>query len=283
MRFAIRSTLTTAMGSRARWAAGTVAPTVPVGAAALALALALVAPQACEAQEPDPGSQEEQRFLEILRQARPAPQPSGRVLPESESGTAESRTLVGFDLVTGREVPIPSSLPGGGSSDAAPPGAPRRQVSGREGSGAPAEAPAVAGGALGPPVANRVAAPAAAAVDSRVREDPYRLLLRFSVPGGDQFYLCGASSADGLQLQTAGHCLYRHDPDGDGNTRDAGWANEVWAWEDRAAAESVGAGVEAPPAGATRAILLRSYRGWTERGDPAYDVGYVTLGRRPGD
>jgi hypothetical protein len=113
-------------------------------------------------------------------------------------------------------------------------------------------------------------------------EITHRLLMRFDALGNDHFFICTGFSADGWQISTAGHCLYNHDPDGDGDSRDAGWAQEVWAWEHLANLEGALRTPENAPVGAVKAILLRSYRGWIDRGDPAHDVGYVTLARPSG-
>jgi len=257
-----------------------------MGAAPLALAglvliaVSMVPAQGCASQEQEPESSESKEFLEILRTARPAPQPSGRVLPEAESGSAESQSLVGYDLVAGREVATPPRLESEGRSNSVPSKQPEVPRSAEATPATPEEAAAVDDLDPHSPVPGQEQRQSDLAAQSMNAKTTHKLLVRFDVLGDDCFYLCDGSSIDGLQISTAGHCLYSHDPNDDGNSSDAGWAQEVWAWEIQTDPGDTPPEPESAPPGAAKAVSLYTYRGWLLSGDSSHDVGYVVLARR---
>src|SRR5262249_11281318 len=114
----------------------------------------------------------------------------------------------------------------------------------------------------------------------------FRLLMRFPVSGfGDQYYLCSASTVSDFHLLSAGHCVYNHDPLGDGSGRGAGFAAEIWAWP----AET---DVVAPldhsawpdyPLGVAKMTYETTYNAWTQNSDLNWDISFIALDRRIGD
>jgi hypothetical protein len=109
--------------------------------------------------------------------------------------------------------------------------------------------------------------------------------MRWNVNGADYFYLCSASTASDFHLISAGHCVYNHDPIGNGSGVGAGFANEIWAWP----AET---DVVEPidhyfwpdyPYGVSKATLLTTYNFWIGNSDLNWDFSFLTLDRRVGD
>lgn len=112
----------------------------------------------------------------------------------------------------------------------------------------------------------------------------FKMLMRFNVNGTDYYWVCSASARGSFLLLTAGHCIYNWDPNDDGNTSDRRWADEVWVWAaqtDRV--NPVGVFSRDFPYGLAKATFLRSYTNWTSGQDLNYDFGLVSLDRRQGD
>lgn len=229
----------------------------------------------------DPGSREELQFLEILLNARPAPQPNGRVFPESVSASPESRAMVAFDPITGREEVTPASLLGGAGTNSAPPREAQWPWSEEEGPIIFGEIPGLEGIENAEPAGGPACTPPSpyTLTHSFPWNTTYKLLMRFNVSGTNYFYVCSASPFGPFQLLTAGHCLYNHDPNDDGNTSDARWASEVWAWA--AQTDLVNPFSEPDfPYSYAKSVLLRTYIAWTNNADLNHDMGYITLDRR---
>jgi hypothetical protein len=114
----------------------------------------------------------------------------------------------------------------------------------------------------------------------------YQLLLRFSVPNAtDQFYFCSATTASDFHLLSAGHCVYNHDPLGDGSGRGAGYAAEIWAWP--AQTDVVDPvfpnGWTDFPYGVSKMTFMTTYNAWINSRDLNWDFSFITLDRRIGD
>jgi hypothetical protein len=232
---------------------------------------------------------EERRLLEILRTApEPPVLPPPRLYTESETRSDQQRAIVGYDPKTraetvspARSLFIPRSV-----SDTDPPRAASIPDAHGSAATAPISPPDVVEAASSPfaprllidptppsPVLNSLAAPFNTIV---------KLLMRFNVSGTDYYYVCSASVAGSFHLLTAGHCIYNWDPNGDNNTSDARWADEVWAWP--AQTDRVDPlGVPDRPYGEAKSVYLRSYTGWTQSMNYDHDWGVITLNRRDGD
>ncbi len=254
---------------------------------ALAPAFLLLLTLSARAQE-GVATSEWQRIHDGLKAAHPMPDPTN-ALP-SESSTA-SGGLVQSDLKTLEETGIPSAVPGLVSTlghIAGHPGIAPRSVDGH------------------PDVPFRQESPERSSLVGRVRgstntlvtaPQPYltpysfpfstqlRLLARFNVDGADYYYTCSASQASDFHLLTAAHCIYSHDPKGDGSGAGAGFAAEIWAW-------SAGTDVVDPidpdnwpdfPYGIAKVTFQSTYNSWIRNRDLNWDVAFLTLDRRLGD
>jgi hypothetical protein len=112
-----------------------------------------------------------------------------------------------------------------------------------------------------------------------------RLLTRFHVDGVDYFYTCSASQASDFHLLTAAHCIYDHDPKGDGSGVGAGFATEVWAW---AAGTDVVDPIDSDnwpdfPYGIAKVSYESAYSSWINNSDLNWDVAFLTLDRPLGE
>ncbi len=114
----------------------------------------------------------------------------------------------------------------------------------------------------------------------------YKLVMRFNVDGTDYFYNCSAWSAGNFHLVTAGHCVYNYDPNGDDDTSDQKWADEVWVYAgqtDRVSPFECGNQYCADlPYGWARSRYIRSYSGWTVNQNHNHDFAVITLDRNAG-
>lgn len=233
--------------------------------------------------QPEEGELDRVRMLEILRDAQPPPVlPESRTFSAEESHSAAQRATAGYDLATGEETfvagidatfvrSLPPDPPLG--VDLSPPA----EI--LEGAG-----PVEFGGAPSP----FAATPPSALADATPYpwSTIYKLLMRFNVGGTDYYYVCSAWSAGSFHLVTAGHCIYNWDPNGDGSSSDADWADEVWAWAAQGdVVNPVGDSNVEPdrPFGEGKGVYLRSYSGWTSSMNYDHDWGVITLNRRDGD
>lgn len=233
--------------------------------------------------EEDATAHEREKLLDILRNAKEPPTPQIPQTGAPESG--DSLGVVEYNLKTKKQKVTPR---GGGEPESQPalPSPPDLPFDGTgpvsleaiEGIGGAEHSKSLVVGPLNPatppsPVYNSLAYPF---------NTVFKLLMRFNVGGIDYYYVCSASSTGSFHLLTAGHCLYNWDPNDDGNTSDARWASEVWAWA--AQTDQINPfGVADQPYGEAKAVYLRSYTGWTVSGDFNHDWGVITLNRRDGD
>ena len=110
----------------------------------------------------------------------------------------------------------------------------------------------------------------------------FKLLVRFHVGSTDYYYVCSAFAAGPFHLVTAGHCVFNWDPNGDGQTNDRKWADEIWAWAAQTDQISP-SGVPDRPYGQAKMVYMRSYDGWMQLEQFDNDWGVITLDRRDGD
>jgi hypothetical protein len=113
----------------------------------------------------------------------------------------------------------------------------------------------------------------------------FKLVGRWVVNGTNYYWACSASSASSFHLFTAGHCLYNHDPTGQGSGQGAGWAVEMWAWP---AQTDVVDPLDHSrwqdwPYGIAASTLFTTYNAWIVNSDLNWDIGWITLDRRIGD
>ena len=111
----------------------------------------------------------------------------------------------------------------------------------------------------------------------------FRLLMRFPVAGfGDRYFLCSASSASEFHLLSAGHCVYNHDPLGDGSGRGAGFAAEIWAWAAQTDIVDPIDPLNWPdlPWGVAKMTHETTYTNWIDDTDFDWDFSFITLDRR---
>jgi subtilase family serine protease/V8-like Glu-specific endopeptidase len=217
---------------------------------------------------------EQQRLLEILRNAKPAPVGRGKHFTPVESLSPEQLQSAYKDLATGEEMTGPALHgPGFGSIPVDLPFRPSEVPvgSGREGLDGD---DALFQAAITPPapLLNTTVFP---------WNTIYKMLMRFRVGTTDYYYVCSASSTGDFHLLTAGHCIYNWDPNDNGNESDARWADEVWVWA--AQTDRVDPfNVPDRPYGEAKGVYIRSYTGWTQNHNYDHDWGVVTLDRRMG-
>ena len=219
---------------------------------------------------------------EILLKARPVA-PQGRYYDQRESDDPLRHSRISINLITGEETSIPSD-PADASGPTVGVGKrpePARRADGWAAQWAPAELgedPASInrdGRSCSPP-------PRSLATHDYPWNTTYKLLMRFDVSGTDYYLVCSASSFGSFHLLTAGHCIYNHDPNGDGNTADAKWADEIWAWAAQTDVVNPFGGADYPY-GFAKVTILDTYYGWIDNQDLNFDVAYVALDRRVGD
>jgi len=99
----------------------------------------------------------------------------------------------------------------------------------------------------------------------------YRLLARFVVDGADYYFKGEAIGLRADELLAAGPCAYNHDPNKDGDQRDARWASEVWIWP----AGTTGASTA--PAGWLSVTALAVPEAWIARAADEFNAAVVTV------
>lgn len=108
------------------------------------------------------------------------------------------------------------------------------------------------------------------------RQLPYRAVYKLIIRSGNKFFSCSATPLGDYHLATAGSCLYVRDSDFD---LPLGWVDRVWAIP--AATNMIfPRGNLEQPFGEAVSTQLRSWKCWTEQGNPGCDFGIVTLDRR---
>ncbi len=113
----------------------------------------------------------------------------------------------------------------------------------------------------------------------------FRILGRWNVNGSDYYWLCSASEASDFHLISAGHCVYNHDPTGNGTGTGAGFANEMWAWAAETDVVDPIDFVNWPdfPYGVAKMTLMTTYNAWINNSDFNWDFSFITVDRRIGD
>lgn len=227
-----------------------------------------------------------QRALEALRNARPMPTPPE---PAAPGVAMPPGNLQQFDPANGNS----SSLPPGNAANSAD----RR----REGNPGVKPNSAVRGpGESSGPAPEGVSQPEDAGTGVHPQATvpgpsfyPYtypsntvfKLVGRWVVNGVNYYWVCSASSASSFHLITAGHCLYNHDPTGNGSGQGANWPAEMWAWP--AQTDVVDpldhSNWQDWPYGVTKGTLFTTYNAWITSSDLNWDFGWITLDRRVGD
>jgi V8-like Glu-specific endopeptidase len=113
-----------------------------------------------------------------------------------------------------------------------------------------------------------------------------KLLLGFN----GHYFVCSATLINRYFLLTAGHCVYSHDPNEDGNPADAAWADEVYVLPAQTdlqppywTANAPYAGVPEHPFGEANYQQLWAYSGWIDSSNTDYDQAYLMVDRPLGD
>ena len=231
-----------------------------------------------------PVSSEWERMLEGLRQARPMPTPRGIA---SNVRTPPSG-LVRFDPKTGQMTNVPAAIVPQSSGSSAPHSEANPKASG--GAQPLAAAPGDQEGA------------STAAVPGLIHPDatppspdyyPYnypfntvfKLMGRWYVNGVNYYWLCSASSTSDFHLISAGHCVYNHDPIGNGSGVGAGFAAEMWAWPAQTDVVDPIDHTNWPdwPYGVAKMTLMTTYNNWINSSDLNWDFSFITMDRDIGD
>lgn len=111
---------------------------------------------------------------------------------------------------------------------------------------------------------------------------PFRTIGKMLMGFDGIYYVCSATVVNRYFLFTAGHCVYNHDPNGDGNNADRQWADELWFFPGQTDQLAPTGEVEYPYGEATW-LEVYAYSGWTVNGDVTYDQAFVRLDRSVGD
>jgi hypothetical protein len=277
---------------RARLVAGVLAVVLTIAASTIAQGQTLPGVQAPK----NAVSSEWERIREGLRQAKPIPEPTYAVRPDTST---ESGGLLRFDPISGNTSPVPSSnyngnvLPSGGSPEEGRPSAVPSSVDGTKSLESSLRRQAGISG-IGSPATTPVRPSPANATPPGPLYYPYsfpwntefRLLMRFFVPGfGDRYYLCSASSVSTFHLLSAGHCVYNHDPLDDHSGRGAGFAAEIWAWPAETDVVDPTDHSNWPdfPYGVAKMTRETTYNAWINSSDLNWDMSFIALDRRIGD
>lgn len=115
---------------------------------------------------------------------------------------------------------------------------------------------------------------------------PWRTTVKLLMRYGDKFFTCSGATVSSFMVYTAGHCLYSHDPNDDGSTADAQFADEIWVWpaqSDRLFTHREAVEKRDFPYGIAKMAFERTYNAWISSHDYNYDFAWLTLDRRLGD
>lgn len=240
------------------------------------LATAAVSPSNAQARaqglERDP-------IAERLDRATAAPTTGGREYPASRSLLPDQSQVVGYDPATGEiSVREGSALSARAFVPADPSFEPEPPLPLPQPLSAPSGAEDPSGGVTR--IAPTLPGPVAyAGVYPWLTI--YKVLMIFRVGASEYSYVCSAWAANEFFLVTAGHCVYNHDPNHDGDTSDARWATEIFVWPGQGDVVAPD-GVADRPRGIARGVYFRAYYGWINDGNFDYDMGSITLDRRVG-
>lgn len=238
-------------------------------------------------------------LLDKLKSAKPAPVVKGKQYSTLQSDSVDQTTVVGKSLVGPLGKPSSGAptgntpSPSGGTGAAQFPGKPglmRTPFNALELNSKPKHQKKQSFDNFQNPLEN---------VDNQLEATPPSLLLNTTVTpfnsihkllmefvsatdGQTYYYVCSGWATGSFHIATAGHCVYNHDPNGDGDQSDATWANQIWAWA--AQTDQVEPfDVADHPFGVSTAVYMRSYTGWTTSINYDHDWALVTLDRRQGD
>jgi V8-like Glu-specific endopeptidase len=205
-------------------------------------------------------------FQEILRNAKPAPMPH----PSEEVHGVLDNSITEYNPETGETLDIPATEELDSSVMSEPPNY--------------GTLPNVDGASEGSDDADIYPAitPTPPSPHSDTTSYPWRTTVKLLMRFGSYYYVCSGATINSFMVYTAGHCIYNHDPNGDGNTSDAQWANEVWVWPGHTDRVYIDGDADYPY-GVAKMTLLRSYKGWTDSRNYNYDFAWITLDRRLGD
>jgi len=232
------------------------------------------------------------RIQEGLRRAKPMPDPQHAVRPE---GITSSGDLVRFDPLTGNISRSPHSQNGPtatpvpheeGNPGVTPKSATEDDLlplpgKGHEGIGGISSANGAKPASTTPTPPSPLYYPYGFPFRTE-----FRLLMRFPVAGfADQYYLCSASSVSDFHLLSAAHCVYNHDPLGDGSGRGAGFAAEIWGWPAETDVVDPVDPINWPdfPYGVSKMTYEVTYDAWIANSDLDWDFSFIALDRRIGD
>jgi len=206
--------------------------------------------------------EQEAAVLQHLRNAGPIPPPTD---PGYRGDEAAAPVIIARDPASGK------------TAAESPPFAPWRARD-AETTEDQAAAAAAAGGAQRGAVADPVAVLDTSTFPFRT---VHKLLMRFQVGGLDYFFVCSATAVGEFHLLTTGNCIYNHDPNGDGNTSDQRFVEEVWAWAGQTDRIDP-LRVEDFPFGLARGTFFRVPNGWINNQNLDDDWALITLDRRVG-
>lgn len=219
---------------------------------------------------------EESDILEVLENAKPAPNPQGPTYSTLDTASARQRGVVQYDLRTGESTILPAGDDKAVGHRSAPPLVPDGGAFGMviEGDGSDMKAAITPT----PPteVFNTTAFP---------WNTVYKMAMRFNTGGSDYWYVCSAWAAGEFHAVTAGHCIYNWDPNDDGDTSDKMWATEVILWPaqtDRVEPTADSWNAPDKPYGPVSGLYMRTYTGWTVDHNFDHDWAVITLDRRIG-
>ncbi|MEN8216978.1 MAG: Calx-beta domain-containing protein [Pseudomonadota bacterium] len=227
-------------------------------------------PLTAQAQQPQNGAEiaEYNSFQEILRKAKPAPMPH----PSEEVQGVLDNSITEYNPETGETLDIPATEELDSSVMSVPPDygtLPMDNVGGApEGSDDGDSYPAIT--------------PTPPSPRSNTTSYPWNTTVKLLMRFGSYYYVCSGATIRSFMVYTAGHCIYNHDPNDDGNTSDAQWADEVWIWPGQTDRVYID-GAADYPYGVAKMTLLRTYNGWINSQNFNYDFAWITLDRRLGD
>lgn len=231
---------------------------------------------------------------EKLKSAKPAPQPPGTHYSESETGSAEQNTVAEHNIISRQTAVYPATVAparvkkSNASSGSTPTlvsadGESLQQRGKLQHRGARVSREGI-DGETGNIDAYATAPTLVLETTSQPWNTVFKLLTEYqsSTDGQYYYYVCSAWSTGSFHLATAGHCIYSHDPNNDGDTTDASWATQVWAWAGQTDRVEP-FGVEDYPYGVAQSTYLRTYTGWTNSNNYDHDWALISLDRRQGD
>jgi hypothetical protein len=249
----------------------------------LILLLAAGLPSVAAQDGPDAREIERRKLVENIQNAKPVPNPMPKhfFTPE-ETASLEHRRIVVYDPSTKTKEVLPAGEAMAGTRIEPFMGLladlPRGNTPEMDSGYAPEDVNPIY------PLADATSFPYRTAV---------KLVMDFPFPDPDDRTACSGVMVDQFHVLTAGHCVYTWDLNGDEIEGDRAWADWVRVYPAQGDAvdpfndpDPDDPDPEADwPYGIARAVMYRSYSGWTERPDRPdynYDWAVLTLDRRVG-